>query len=79
MGKSTSRRCYVEDARWGTLFHLHESTFTIVNPNGEVMFCCNNCIQKEQYIYGGVKVRGSSLSIGFVFKSSGLDKRLQYW
>ena len=47
MGKSNERGYYVEDEDWGTIFHLHDSTVTIINPNDEDMLSCKKCSQKE--------------------------------
>lgn len=57
-----------DDGSFGASYHLNSDTATIINSLDEDPLSYKNVSKHSQYQYGGVKVNGTKLSFGLVFR-----------
>jgi len=57
-----------DDESFGTSYHLNSDTATIINPLDEDPLSRKNISEHAQYQHGGVKVNGTKLCFGLVFR-----------
>lgn len=57
-----------DDDSFGTSYHLNSDTATIINSLDEDPLSYKNISKHSQYQHGGVKVNGTKLSFGLVFR-----------